>query len=94
MCEILLSSSRKAFFTHQQSAFPASDYRTFWSDVGMTEFGTLKNGIQFGWIIFINSFKSRLNIPISASNLRLQTIENTNKAVYIICRNFNWIVGS
>ena len=44
--EILISSSRKAFFTHQQSAFPASDHKTFWNDVGMTEFGKLKNGIQ------------------------------------------------
>jgi len=42
------SSSRKAFFTHQQSAFPASDHKTFWNDVGMTEYGTLKNGIQYG----------------------------------------------
>ena len=44
--EILISSSRKAFFTHQQTAFPASDHKTFWNDVGMTEFGKLKNGIQ------------------------------------------------
>ena len=42
-----LSSSRNAFFTHQQSAFPASDHKTFWNDVGMTEYGTLKNGIQY-----------------------------------------------
>ena len=46
--EIRKSASRKAFFTHQQSAFPSSDHKTFWHDVGMTEFGTLKNGIQLG----------------------------------------------
>ena len=46
--EIRKSASRKTFFTHQQSAFPSSDHKTFWHDVGMTEFGTLKNGIQLG----------------------------------------------
>ena len=42
----LESPSRKEFLTQQRSAFPESDHKTFWSDVGMTEFGTLKNGIQ------------------------------------------------
>ena len=48
MVDPLKSSSRKTFFTHRQSAFPASDHKTFWNDVGMTELGTLKNGIQYG----------------------------------------------
>ena len=42
----LESPSRNEFLTQQRSAFPESDHKTFWSDVGMTEFGTLKNGIQ------------------------------------------------
>ena len=46
------SPSRKEFLTQQRSAVPESDHKTFCSDVGMTEFGTLKNGIQWGWILF------------------------------------------
>ena len=48
----LESPSRKEFLTQQRSAVPESDHKTFCSDVGMTEFGTLKNGIQWGWILF------------------------------------------
>ena len=43
------SSSRKEYFIQQEPEFPSSDHETFWNDVGMTEFGKLKNGIQY-WI--------------------------------------------
>ena len=40
------SSSRKEFFIQQEPEFPSINHETFWNDVGMTEFGQLKNGIQ------------------------------------------------
>ena len=44
--KIKKSSSRKEYFIQQESEFPSSDHEAFWNDVGMTEFGKLKNGIQ------------------------------------------------
>ena len=46
----LSSSSRNEYFTRHPSEIlsesPSSDHTAFWHDVGMTEFGKLKNGIQ------------------------------------------------
>ena len=49
MMSSLESSSRNAYFTRNPlNKSPSSDHTAFWHDVGMAEFGTLKNGIQFG----------------------------------------------